>query len=49
MKKLLLAVGCWLMTVSAGAQIVDADSAIYYMLKDYGVQFTSDNIVALRM
>ena len=49
MKKLLLAISCWLLAVSADAQIVSADSAIYYMLQDYGIQFTRNNRVTLLM
>ena len=35
--------------LGACGQIVTADSAIYYMLRDYGVQFTRDNSVTLLM
>ena len=49
MKKKLLAIGCWLLALTAGAQSITSDSLIRMQLQDYGLKSTADNSVTLLM
>ena len=49
MKRKLLAIGCWLLTWTAGAQSITSDSLIRMQLQDYGLTSSADNSITLLM
>ena len=49
MKRKLLAIGCWLLAWTAGAQSITSDSLIRMQLQDYGLTSSADNSITLLM